>query len=214
MTILLAGATGLVGGALATLLPYERLHLISRRAVDGGLAQTVAPSEEWPAVVAKLKPATVISTLGTTIRQAGSQAAFRAIDYDLVLSVAIAAKATGAQHFIMVSSVGASAGSSTFYLKAKGEAEEAVKALGFNRVDILRPGLLRGDRQGPIRWGEQIATMISPVTDALTPEVLSQFRSVEAVSVAKATAMLVGADDGGTYIHHNREILALSRTIG
>ena len=214
MTTLLAGATGLVGGALAQLLPQERLHLISRRAVDGGLAQTVAPPEEWPAAIAKLKPAIAISVLGSTIQKAGSQVAFRAIDYDLVLSLATAAKAAGAEHFIMVSSVGASAASRTFYLKTKGDVEEAVKALGFHRVDILRPGLLRGDRAGPTRWGEQIAAMISPVTDALTPEVLSQFRSVEALSVAKAIAALVSAPEGGVHIHHNREMLALARAIG
>ena len=218
MTILLAGATGLIGTQLTRLLPQDEAHLLTRRAVDGGLDQTVVPPADWPAAIAKLKPVTTISTLGTTIRQAGSQGAFRAVDYDLVLSVATAAKAAGARHFIMVSSVGASAQSRNFYLKIKGEVEDAVRALGFERTDILRPGLLRGDRSDPTRWGEKMAMIVSPVTDLLTPAVLSQYRSIEAASVAGAIAALIGTPEGGApqvhEVHHNREMLALARAIG
>ena len=211
--IVLAGATGLIGGEVARLVP-EKVHLLVRRPVEGGVAQTVANPEDWPAAIASIKPAVAISTLGTTIRQAGSQAAFRAVDFDLVLSVAKAAREAGAKHFIMVSSVGASARSSTFYLKTKGEAEDAVRALGFYQVDVLRPGLLRGERSGPSRPGERIAIALSPVTDLLTPHVLSQYRSIAAADVARAIAALLGRAEPGVHVHHNAEMLALAGSLG
>ena len=128
-----------------------------------------------------------------------------------MLSVAAAAKAGGARQFIMVSSVGASARASNFYLKTKGEAEDAVKALGFDRVDILRPGLLKGARQGPARPVEAALIALTPITDFLTPAVLSSYRSIDALKVAQAIAALVGKAEGGVHIQHNAEMLALAR---
>jgi uncharacterized protein YbjT (DUF2867 family) len=212
--ILLVGATGLIGGHVAALIPADQLHIVARRRVDGLPHHCVDVPENWPDHIAAAKPKTAISTLGTTIKQAGSKAAFRAVDYGLVLSVATAAKAAGARQFIMVSSVGASAQVSNFYLKTKGEAEDAVKALGFDRVDILRPGLLKGAREGPARPVEAALIALTPITDFLTPAVLSQYRSVEALSVAQAIAALVGKAEGGVHIHHNAEMLALAREIG
>jgi uncharacterized protein YbjT (DUF2867 family) len=208
--ILLAGATGLVGRAVARHAPEQALHLIGRRAVDGAAAQSVAPVEGWPEEIATLKPDVAISTLGTTIKQAGSKAAFRAVDHDLVVSYARAAKDSGARQFIMVSSVGASATASNFYLKTKGEAEASVRALGFDRVDIMRPGLLRGKRGGEARPGERVAMALSPITDALTPHVLSQYRSIAAEDVALAILALTGASEDGAQIHHHAEMLALA----
>jgi uncharacterized protein YbjT (DUF2867 family) len=208
--ILLAGATGLVGSALTRTSLASRLHLIGRRAVAGDMTQSVAPIEDWPALIAVIKPEIAISTLGTTIRQAGSTAAFHAIDHDLVLDVARAAKDAGARQFIMVSSVGASASSSNFYLKTKGEAESSVRALDFDRLDIIRPGLLIGDRGGPARIGERIAMTLSPISDFFTPQVLSQYRSTRDHHVAAAINMLCGAGAPGVHIHHNQEMLELA----
>ncbi len=217
--IILAGATGLIGGYVAGLVPADRLHIFSRRPIDTKAAQTVDTPENWPAAIMTAKASLAICTLGTTIKQAGSQAAFRAVDFDLVLSFAAAAKSSGARHFILVSSVGASARASNFYLKTKGEAEDAMKALGFDRADILRPGLLKGARHGPVRPVEAALIALAPITDALTPAVLSQYRSIEARSVAQAIIALANAApldalEGGVHIHHNSEMLALARTIG
>ena len=215
MSILIAGATGLVGREAASLLVGKGLSIIGRRPVEGlACAQLVDSVETWPRLVADAKPDIAISALGTTIRQAGSQAAFRAVDYELVLRVATAAKEAGARQFVMVSSVGASARSSNFYLRTKGEAEDAAKAIGFERVDILRPGLLRGNRSGPARFGESIAMAFSPITDLLTPNVLSQYRSIAALDVARAIAVLAETAGDGVHIHHNSEMLALARTMG
>lgn len=212
--ILLVGATGLIGGHVAGLIPANQLHIVTRRAVNTHAKQSVGLSENWPSLISATKPTVAISALGTTMKQAGSQSAFRAVDYDLMLNVATAAKAAGARQFIMVSSVGASARASQFYLKTKGEAEDAVKALGFGRVDILRPGLLKGARQGPVRPVESALIAITAITDFLTPAVLSQYRSTEARTVAQAIAALAGQAEGGVHIHHNAEMLALVRTIG
>jgi uncharacterized protein YbjT (DUF2867 family) len=214
MTILIAGATGLIGGELLALLPLDAVHLVARRAVETQASQSVGAPETWPAAIAAAKPEIVISTLGTTIRAAGSQAAFRAVDFDLIHSIAQAARRAGTRQFILVSSVGAAAKASNFYLKTKGETEAAIRALGFDRVDIMRPGLLRGHRQGQARTVERLMLAASPLTDLLTPFVLDQYRSIPAESVAKAIAALTRQGGSGTHIHHNREMLALAPAIG
>jgi uncharacterized protein YbjT (DUF2867 family) len=210
MRIMVAGGTGLVGGHLVHLIPTQGLTLLGRRKLEGGLPseveQCIAPAEEWPALIQARKPDILISALGTTIRLAGSKQAFRAVDLDLVLSLAQAARDFGTRQFMMVSSVGANAGASNFYLKTKGQAEEAVQTLGLARVDIMRPGLLTGQRPGPLRPGERIAVALSPVTDFLTPRMFDRYRSTAAADVAATMVALLGAQPDGILIHHNREM--------
>lgn len=213
--IILAGATGLVGSQAAPMLAKagHELHLVGRRNVSdlpSGIEQHVADVAEWPAIVRQLGAAIAISCLGTTMKQAGSQSAFRAVDFDLIVSFADAARQSGAKHFVAVSSVGADADSSNFYLKTKGEAEQAVSALGFDRTDFLRPGLLRGDRTGPTRPGESIAALVSPLTDLLMVGALDRYRSISARTVAKAIAALAGQSGSGRFIHENRAIETLA----
>jgi uncharacterized protein YbjT (DUF2867 family) len=203
--IILAGASGLIGGLLAARLKDRALTAIGRRAVPDIADQRIAPVAEWPAVVATLKPDIAISTLGTTIRAAGSQEAFAAIDHDAVVAFARAAKDAGARQFIMVSSVGA--GGASFYLKTKGRAEASVRALGFARVDIFRPGLLLGERVGAARPVERLFAALSPLTNALTPRAFDQYRAIAADDVAAAMARVIGAGEDGVFIHHNREML-------
>lgn len=207
MRLLLAGATGLVGSGLALLADGHELVAIGRRPVARAAANLTGEVQDWPALIAKQRFDAMISTVGTTIKQAGSQAAFAAIDRDAVVALAKAARAGRCPRVLMVSSVGANARSSNFYLRTKGEAEEAVQALGFNRVDIFRPGLLRGERQGPPRIGERLAALASPVTDLLTPAVLDQYRSIAAADVARAIAALLREAEPGVFVHHNRDML-------
>jgi uncharacterized protein YbjT (DUF2867 family) len=203
--IILAGVSGLVGGHLAARLKDQPLTAIGRRAVDGVADQRIAPVMEWPTLVATLNPDIAISTLGTTIRAAGSQEAFAAIDHDAVVAFARAAKDAGARQFLMVSSVGA--GGASFYLKTKGRAEASVRALGFDRVDIFRPGLLLGERGGPARPVERLFAALSPITNALTPRAFDHYRAIKADDVAAAMARVIGAGEDGVFIHHNREML-------
>jgi len=116
---------------------------------------------------------------------------------------------------ISVSSVGAKAGSGNFYLSTKGKMEDALAAMGFDRLDILRPGLLLGDRHGPRRTGEAIGMLLAPLTDALMHGGLRRYRSVRADAVARA--MLALAAGGGTtgggssvHVHEHDAILSLA----
>src|SRR5205085_9625313 len=127
----------------------DEVHALLRRGAgrsDAGWREQVAPPAEWPRLAHRLGGDVAISALGTTWRAAGSEAAFRAVDFTMVVDFATAAREAGVPRMIAVSSVGADAGSRAFYLRVKGEMEAALSALGFDRLDIVRPGLLRGDR--------------------------------------------------------------------
>jgi uncharacterized protein YbjT (DUF2867 family) len=213
--VLLAGATGLIGGAFVAYIANSGhdLHILGRREAQGVPANThqhIAASADWPAIIGSIKADVAISCLGTTMRIAGSKEAFAAVDLDLVRAFALAAYQAGARHFIGVSSVGADPASSNFYLKTKGQAEQGVSALGFERVDFLRPGLLRGTRGGTFRSAEALGMLISPMTDLLLMGPLRKYRSILAHDVACALARLVGVDGRGRFIHENDAILTLA----
>jgi uncharacterized protein YbjT (DUF2867 family) len=217
MHIIIAGATGLVGRHLLALLIADervtRITSVGRRAADliaPKLSCKIGGIADWPHLVAEAGADIAISTLGTTLKQAGSREAFAAVDYDAVMGFASAARTAGARQFLMVSSVGASAASSNFYLQTKGQAEDAVRAMGFDRVDIFRPGLLRGDRGGPVRIGERIGMAVSPLTDLLTPRAFDKYRSIAASDVASAMYRSAGALEEGVFVHHHREMMAPS----
>lgn len=211
-TILLIGATGMVGSALIAQAGTAPLHILARRAPDGGTGHpvTIAAPDEWAHAITGLAPHTLISALGTTIAAAGSQSAFSAVDHDLVIAAATAARAAGTRHMISVSSVGASGASSNFYLATKGRVETELAALGFDRVDILRPGLLLGDRKGPRRTGEAIGMALAPLTDALMQGPLRRYRSVRADSVARAILALAATGGTGVHVHEHDAIMSLA----
>lgn len=209
--ILLIGATGMVGEAvLAT--SRKPIYYLARRPADRGDRHhaIIAPIDRWVDEIAALKPTILLSALGTTMRQAGSQQAFRAIDHDLQIAAARAASEAGAEHFIGVSSVGASAASRNFYLRTKGEADAAIAAMPFARADFLRPGLLRGSRKGPQRLREGIAAMAAPLSDALMIGALRKYRSVAASSVAGAIGALVDEAQAGRFVHDSAAIAVLA----
>jgi uncharacterized protein YbjT (DUF2867 family) len=214
--IIIAGATGLVGKQVVEELAVQdkvEVHIVLRRSVDSlppAVKQHVAPVEDWPAIIAQIQAEVAICCLGTTIRTAGSQAAFRAVDFDLVIAVANAARQAGAQQMVSVSSVGASSKSSNFYLKTKGEAEDAMRAMDFARVDIIRPGLLTGGTRPDSRPGEAIGIMLSPLTDLLMFGPLAKYRSTPSAKVAQAIVTLALGGGHGKFIHENDAIKALA----
>lgn len=219
--VLLAGATGLVGNAVMQRAVGDRsvqLVALTRRETPmppgARMEMMVADPAGWPDAVAAIAPDAVICALGTTWRQAGrSEEEFRAVDYDLVLSLARAAKQAGAASFVMVSSAGANPHAKAFYLHVKGEAEAAVGKLGLRRVDILRPGLLRGARIGDTRPLERIGILASPLTDLLLQGERRGFRSIEAVKVAEAALQAVHEKAAGRFAHDNEGILRLARRL-
>ena len=210
---LIVGATGLIGRAVIERFGNAPVTVLARRDVEE-LAphhkQLIIPSDRWPEAIAAQKPTVLICCLGTTIRQAGSQEAFRAVDHDLVIAAASAAKRAGTPHMIAVSSVGAAAKSGNFYLRTKGQTEDDLRALGFDRLDLIRPGLLRGDRPGSQRLGEGIATIAAPLTDALLHGSFRRYRSISGDTVAAAIVALAGHGGSGAHIHENDAIRALA----
>ncbi len=214
--ILIVGATGLTGGLLARQLLAEGagsdLHLLLRNkpGQDYGDAQIhVADPASWPEEISTAQPDIVISCLGSTMKKAGSKAAFAAIDRDLVGAVAQASKKAGARQMIAVSSTMADSSASSFYLRIKGEAEDLMRAQKFERLDIVRPGLLRGERTGDARLGEGLAILASPVMDRLLHGSLRRYRSIAARDVAAAMRTLMTKGDVGTFIHENDQIWKL-----
>jgi uncharacterized protein YbjT (DUF2867 family) len=138
--------------------------------------------------------------LGTTIKVAGSQEAFRAVDFDAVLAVAEAARATGAKRLGAVSAMGASSRSGIFYNRVKGEMEEALSALGFETLVIARPSFLAGDREAlgqPQRGGEKLALKVSRLLAPLIPD---NYKSIEAAAVARALTAAVRSRQGSSVI--------------
>jgi uncharacterized protein YbjT (DUF2867 family) len=211
LNIIMAGSTGLIGGILLNRLAGHELTLIGRRANPAASAETkqlIGDIAEWPSLIAGVQADVAICTLGTTMAQAGSKAAFAAIDLDAVIAFAKAARRRGAHQFMLVSSVGANPKAGNFYLATKGRAEEGVKAIGFERVDIVRPGLLRGERGGTARAVERLMIGLSPLTNLLTPRMFDHYRAIDADDVAEAMAALAGKDARGVFVHHNREIWA------
>lgn len=210
MRIAMIGATGLVGSRLWPLLEARHELLVLGRRASGAGREKLGGMEEWPALLAGERIDCAVSTLGTTRRQAGSWAAFEAVDRHAVLAFAKAARAAGARHFLAVSSSGADAGSRNGYLRLKGEVEEALGTIGFEWVDLLRPGLLLGERPGQVRVGERIGIALDPLTRLMLRGSLDRYAGIEAGLVAKALAALVERDEPGVRRHHNREIRVLA----
>ena len=153
-SVVIAGASGVVGARVLHHLvrrqDVDRVFAVGRRMLQvqhTKLVSKVADLQSRTAVAAEI-PETVsagLCCLGTTMKQAGSKEAFRAVDYDAVVAFAQAALEKGARRFLLVSSIGASAGSSNFYQRTKGQAEEALARLGFAQLIVLRPSLIDDD---------------------------------------------------------------------
>ena len=186
----LAGATGLVGRAILEGLLADgsvaAVHALGRR--EPGLSHPRLTSHVVDfAALPPLPPLDeVYLALGTTIKAAGSQPAFRAVDFDANLSVARAALAAGAKRAGLVSAMGADAKSRVFYNRVKGELEEALALLPFEGLVIARPSLLLGDREAlgqPARSAERVATAVSRLLGPLIP---ANYRPIAATNVARA----------------------------
>ncbi|WP_338849129.1 nucleoside-diphosphate sugar epimerase [Massilia sp. W12] len=188
--VIIAGASGLVGQEiLAGLLAdptVGRVHSLGRRplaATHTKLQSHVVDFHHLPA----LPPADeVYLALGTTIKIAGSQAAFRAVDFDANLAVAKAALAAGATRAGLVSAMGAHARSAVFYSRVKGELEEALQAMAFTRLVIARPSMLTGDRKAlgqPERPGEEWGAAAGRLLGFLIP---ANYKPIGAQPVARA----------------------------
>ena len=215
-TAILAGGSGLVGGnCLHDLLRgnrYGRVVALGRRDVGGPHPKLERRIVDFGALLRfePLAGADVYCALGTTIKKAGSQKAFREIDFGYPLALARRAREAGAARFLLVSAVGASARSGNFYLRVKGELEEAVEALGFEAVHIFRPSLILGER-AEWRLAERMAmTLARPLKFALIGS-LRRYRPVDAAQIAAAMMAAAGSGATGEWIHEYDDILRLAQ---
>jgi uncharacterized protein YbjT (DUF2867 family) len=191
-TALLAGASGLVGGHLLQRLladpRYKRVITVSRKALGiehPKLRPLITDFDAIEAAVAGLGETVddAFCALGTTMRTAGSRAAFRRVDFGYVVAFARAARAAGAQRFMLVSAIGASARSRIFYMRVKGETEEAVAALGYPALHIFRPGLLLGPR-AESRPREALGMALMPLLNPLMLGPAKAYHGIPADMVA------------------------------
>ena len=201
---LLAGATGLIGRALLPLLlaskQYRSVHVLLRRAAPDIEANTKLYIHEvdfarLPTDFPRVDDAFI--ALGTTIKVAGSEAAFRQVDFDFVVNTARAARAAGATRLAVVSALGADAKSRVFYNRVKGEMQAAIAQLGYESVVIAQPSLLLGDRAAlrqPARSGEMLAARLLGPLAWIVPKGV---RPIQASAVASALlAAIVNAKPG------------------
>jgi uncharacterized protein YbjT (DUF2867 family) len=210
--VLLAGASGLIGRELLQQWRAEgaTVHALVRRA--GAVAAAAKVQEhvvDFAALPVLPRAREACCALGTTIKVAGSEAAFRAVDFDAVLAFARAAQAAGVQRFAVVSALGASARSPAFYSRVKAEMEAAVAALGFASLVIARPSLLAGDRAAlgqPARLGERLALAVSA---PLAPLIPRAWRPIEAATVARAMLRALHEARPGTRVVESAELLTL-----
>jgi uncharacterized protein YbjT (DUF2867 family) len=176
MKVLVLGATGLVGrNALAQVLARQAVTQViapTRRPLpkQDRLVNPLAPKlEQLLPEMTNWRPDAVICATGTTSKKAGSKEAFRSVDYDLPLAFAQQAYQQGAENFALVSAIGASADSSFFYPKVKGELERDIRKIGFRSLTIVRPAMIEGERDES-RLGESIALTLSRFLAPVLPK--------------------------------------------
>jgi uncharacterized protein YbjT (DUF2867 family) len=212
MKAAIAGATGLIGSHLLELMKadpgLESVQVLSRRPLELPPKFTVVTGDLMhPGLSAGVDVG--FCALGTTMARAGSKEAFYHVDHDLVLAFAKAAKDAGAEKFVLVSSIGADAGSGNFYLKVKGETENDLKTLGFRSLIILQPSLLMGDRS-EFRFGERIGQGAMTVLGPLMLGPLAKYRGIHGRTVAKAMLRLAKEELPGVHVLESDSLQAFT----
>ncbi len=202
VNLLILGGSGLVGQ-----------QLISQALADASISRVIAPTRRPLAAHAKLTNPLVdfgalpadaawwaadaaICALGTTMRQAGSRAAFRQVDHDYVMAAARQARDAGTPVFVLNSSAGAHTSSPSYYLRVKGEVEHDLALLHFASLTVVRPSLLVGGPRPERRIAEEIGIRLASM---LAPLIPARFRAVKTADVA--ACMLAAARKASAGVH-------------
>lgn len=216
-TAVLAGASGLVGGELLELLlaspVYGKVVVPVRKMLPvrhPKLSQHVLDFKYLGGFQGGYPCDEVFCCLGTTIKKAGSQEAFRQVDQAYPLELARQALAKGTGRFLIVTAMGADPKSSIFYNRVKGELEASLASLGFGSLEIFRPSLLLGDRQ-ETRPGERIGAAIAPLLRPFLMGPLRKYRPIRAGVVAQAMFNAAQSQAQGVRIHASDRIEDLAR---
>jgi uncharacterized protein YbjT (DUF2867 family) len=219
-TFALLGASGMVGGHLLELLAaepaYSRGTIVARRPLGlerKSVREVVVDFDHPESLREHLAVDDVFCCLGTTIKKAGSQAAFRRVDCEIPAAAGREARAVGASQFLIVTAVGADAKSRVFYNRVKGEVEDALAAHEFpGGLKVFRPSMLVGER-GESRPAERVAMALMSATRPLFAGGLTRYRAIDAVEVARAMrrAALDEPAGPGVQVYEGARLFALSR---
>lgn len=207
--LLLAGASGLVGQAvLRQALADPRVSMViapTRRVLptQPRLQNPVVDFKRLPGDAGWWAVDAVICTLGTTIREAGSQAAFRKVDYEYPLAIARIAQRSGANAYVLTSASGANPASRIFYSRTKGELERELATVGFDSLAFVRPGLLGGVREQP-RPAEYLGMKL---LGAIAPALPRRYRVVPAEHVAATLLHAALAPQPGLHVIESEAIV-------
>lgn len=188
---LIAGSTGLIGGYCLQVLcdnpTYSEVIALVRKPIiktHSKLKVITSNFDNLRNDLSNIQADDVYCCLGTTIKKAGSQEAFRKIDHTLVIAIADLMRKQGAEQFLVISSMGADSNSKVFYNRTKGEMEEALTEIGYPCLRIIRPSLLLGKRE-EFRLGEKLGVILTPVLKPFLIGSLKKYAPVQAESVAQ-----------------------------
>ena len=214
-TAIVFGATGAVGQRLLPLLvessAWARVIVVTRRPMgikSEKVSEIISDASTLEDHANELVGDTVFCCLGTTQKIAGSKAKFREVDHDYILACAQLTYQQGAHHFLVVSAIGADARSLNFYSRVKGETEQDLNSVGFDRLDILRPSLLvgaRADSRPLEEVGAIVMSLISPVMQGP----LAQYRPIKTDQVARAMSEIAASEGTGVRIYLSDELQTL-----
>ena len=214
MTATIVGSTGLIGNYLLEQLLqdeyFDTVRILIRRSLElthPKLEKKLVDFTDTESLRLGLEGSDVIfCTIGTTQKKVkGDKEAYRKIDYDIPVKLATLGKLTGCEIFVLVSSVGADSKSNNFYLKLKGEVEDAIKKIGIKSVHIMQPSILLGDRK-EFRLGEKIGKGFMSALSFLVP---SKYKAIQSRDVAKAMLNASKKSKTGFFIYDYREITKL-----
>ncbi len=212
-----AGGSGLSGRALLDVVleapDYARVLAVSRRPLGREhprLANRILPFEQLESQLAGVPCHDAFCCLGTTLRQAGSEAAFRAVDRDQVMRFARAARQAGAERFVLVSAAGADPAAKNFFQRVKGETEADVEALGFLSLDIAQPGLLLGGSRPDTRPLEATARLLMPLANPFLGGAMKSYRGIDVAVLARALLGMVRSGRRGVRRHSYAGLVKLA----
>jgi uncharacterized protein YbjT (DUF2867 family) len=203
-TALVIGGTGLVGKEVIFKLlasdKYSHIKVLTRKPLDiihSKLTSSVFDfTHPEPSLI---KADDIFCCLGTTMKQAGSKAAFYEVDYTYPYEIAKMGLANGAKRFAIITAMGADSKSLFYYNRVKGEIEAALKKLGYETLLIFRPSLLLGHRS-EARMGEKIGERLSVFLKPLIP---AKYRAIKALQVANAMVTITASNVKGTLVYES-----------
>ena len=202
---IVAGSTGLIGRKVIEVLSNtnQSVFALTRRSTPNlphNITELIIDFDAFEKHGSLPPCSNIFICLGTTIKTAGSKENFRKVDIDYCLSIAKKGKKSGAETLSLISSIGANSSSKNFYLKTKGELEEAIQDLGFSTVNIFRPSFLVGERSEK-RMAEKVAIKLAKIMDLFLISSASKYRSVKAELLAKTMVSKIDSEPGVNYFY-------------